>query len=176
MCSFSQTGKQLFKHHGGLALLDTKDDLGFVRCSLYYTTNPQIAEGPWLAIGSKAGGDDLIALGNEGDFDHGLCYSAPPVSSGVGGERGGSASFFYWGVNGEHYAPHNASFGVATVPKGRTSDSARATRSRPLSSRRLHWCAASQGCSLQWTPAVAENLMLLLRRRLSPAHVCALRW
>lgn len=119
MCSFSQTGKQLFKHHGGLALLDTKDDLGFVRCSLYYTTNPQIAEGPWLAIGSKAGGDDLIALGNEGDFDHGLCYSAPPVSSGVGGERGGSASFFYWGVNGEHYAPHNASFGVATVPKGR---------------------------------------------------------
>ena len=52
-------------------------------------------------------------------LNHGLCYSAPPVSSGVGGERGGSASFFYWGVNGEHYAPHNASFGVATVPKGR---------------------------------------------------------
>jgi predicted GH43/DUF377 family glycosyl hydrolase len=30
-----------------------------------------------------------------------------------------TASFYYWGVNGEHYSPHNASFGLATMRAGR---------------------------------------------------------
>eukprot|EP01052_Picozoa_sp_SAG31_P034043 SAG31_NODE_3921_length_3749_cov_6.133973_4_plen_429_part_00 len=90
-------------------------DFGFVRCSLMFTTNPEISEGPWESIGSRPGGDDLIALGEKGDFDYGLCYSAPPIVT----SGSSSAALYYWGVNGEHYLPHNASFGMATVPLGR---------------------------------------------------------
>lgn len=90
-------------------------DFGFVRCSLMFTTNPEIWSGPWEGFGSRPGGDDLIALGEKGDFDYGLCYSAPPIVT----SGSSSALLYYWGVNGEHYSPHNASFGMATVPLGR---------------------------------------------------------
>eukprot|EP01043_Picozoa_sp_COSAG02_P038557 COSAG02_NODE_2982_length_7621_cov_3.542808_9_plen_477_part_01 len=56
------------------------NDFGFVRCSIYYTTNPEISAGPWESIGMTPGGDDLIPLGeHSGDFDYGLCYASPPV-------------------------------------------------------------------------------------------------
>ena len=47
------------------------DDFGFVRCSMYFTSNRQISAGPWEAIGSKGGGDDLIPLGPKGSWDYG---------------------------------------------------------------------------------------------------------
>ena len=31
----------------------------------------------------------------------------------------GEARLYYWGVNGEHYSPHNASFGLATMDASR---------------------------------------------------------
>lgn len=103
------------------------NDFGFVRCSLYFTSNADIAAGPWRALGARAGGDDLIALGPRGAFDYGLCYAAAPL--GMGGGLGANADpsglmdrqarLYYWGVDGQHYAPHNASFGMATIPARR---------------------------------------------------------
>ena len=58
-------------------------------------------------------GDNLIAPGSRGEFDWGLCYAAPPLV------RSEEALFYYWGVDGEHYSPHNASFGLATMRAGR---------------------------------------------------------
>lgn len=102
-----------------------EDDKGFVRCSLYWAVNDTMLNetgsmfpnkihgdrGEWYAIGDRPGGDDLIPLGSmsEGDFDAGLCYASQPVSS-RDGER-----LYYWGANGEHYAPHNASLGLAAL-------------------------------------------------------------
>ena len=95
------------------------NDFGRVRCSLYYTGAEDVATGRWRAIGSRAGGDDLIAPGELGAFDWGLCYAAPPiVAAGASGSEA-VARLYYWGVDGEHYSPHNASFGMATLRPGR---------------------------------------------------------
>ena len=60
------------------------DDFGFVRCSMYFTSNRQISAGPWEAIGSKGGGDDLIPLGPKGSWDYGK-FEPPAAFSGHAG-------------------------------------------------------------------------------------------
>lgn len=75
-------------------------DHGRVRCSLYMAAPQDEERGPWKAIGTKPGGDDLITPGQPGSFDWGLCYSTPPMQA----EAGQQHRLFYWGVDGEHCA------------------------------------------------------------------------
>ena len=56
-------------------------DHGRVRCSLYMAAPQDEERGPWKAVGTKPGGDDLITPGQPGSFDWGLCYSTPPMQA-----------------------------------------------------------------------------------------------